>query len=148
MFSRSINGLSPWLDLGGTFDRMLGDVLGSRRWPASAWTPVAFPAMNVVEAANEFRVEAELAGMRIEDLEITVIGNELTLKGERKAPELGEATWHRRERAHGEFQRQVRLPVDVDAENVQAKLHDGVLTVVLPKAPEARPRRIEVTTSY
>lgn len=105
-----------------------------------------FPALNVWEEAANFTVEAELPGFRIEDVEVHVRGQELTLSGERRLEEKEGVTYHRRERAHGKFHRTLELPLPVDADKVQASLQNGVLTVTLPKVEAARPRKIEVKT--
>jgi len=85
--------------------------------------------------------------MGMEDVEVLVNGDELTIKGQRKAAEAKEQSFHRQERVIGNFSRTVTLPFDVDAEKVQATLKDGVLRITLPKAASARPRKIEVKTS-
>ncbi len=105
---------------------------------------VEFPAVDIWEDENDLFLEAELPGMELNDLEIYVTqGNQLTLKGKRTPPEV-EGTWHRRERGFGEFTRVISLPVDVDADKVEATLKHGVLTVRLPKVAEARVRKIPV----
>jgi HSP20 family protein len=104
----------------------------------------AYPALNVWEDDDNLYAEAELPGLRMENLELQVQGNELVIKGERKNQNDEGTTYHRRERGVGTFSRLVRLPVDVDAENVEATLRHGVLTVTLPKAAAAKPRKIEV----
>lgn len=103
-----------------------------------------FPSINVWEDAQALRVEAEVPGMKMEDLEVTVMGNELTLKGRRGNGTPQDVTYHRRERGTGEFSRTIRLLVNVAPDKVVASLVDGVLTVTLPKAEEAKPRKIEV----
>ena len=105
-----------------------------------------FPALNVWEEGDTFYAEAELPGLKNEDLEISIVGNELSIKGRR--PEWNEegVTVHRQERGTGEFSRVVRLPVEVDPDKVQANLSDGVLQLVLPKAAAAMPRKIQVCT--
>ena len=85
-----------------------------------------------------------LSGMEMDDLELLIHGNELTIKGERKKPELKDASWRRRERGFGRFSRVLELPDDVDAEKVEAHFRNGVLLIELPKREEAKPRRIEV----
>ena len=105
---------------------------------------VSFPALNIWEQEHELFVEAELPGYRQEDLDISVVGNELTLKGSRDDGTAEGVTFHRRERATTEFSRLVELPVDIDAEKVQATLQDGVLRIVLPKAETARPKRVPI----
>jgi HSP20 family protein len=107
-----------------------------------------YPPLNLWEDEGNLYVEAELPGFAMNDLEIYVTGdNQLSIKGERKAPELGNGTWHRQERGYGSFSRLMELPVAVDSSNVSAEFKDGVLTIRLPKKAEARPRRIEVKVS-
>ncbi|MFO0837021.1 MAG: Hsp20/alpha crystallin family protein [Phycisphaerae bacterium] len=106
----------------------------------------AFPPVNVFEDGERLAVEAELPGMKMDDLEILVTGNELTIKGKREQP-AGDATYHRRERVTGEFIRVLTLPSDVDAERVEATLRDGVLSITLPKAAASRARKITVKSS-
>ena len=104
-----------------------------------------YPALNVREDADKLCVEAELPGLQLDDLEIYVQeGNHLSIKGERKRPEVENGTWHRRERGYGAFHRVVELPFPVDADNVVAHFKHGVLTLELPKREEVKPRRIEV----
>jgi HSP20 family protein len=107
--------------------------------------PAAFPPLNVWEEGDEVRVTAELPGLNFNDLEIYVtVGDQLTLKGERKpcAPEKG--VWHRQERAFGTFSRSLTLPFAVDPDKVEARLENGVLEVKLTKHESARPRKIPV----
>jgi len=118
--------------------------LGDGGWPALA--PV-YPAVNVWEDDGHVYAEAELPGMELNDLEICVMGNnQLALKGERREPAFGEGVWHRQERNFGAFSRVITLPADVDADKVEGRFHDGVLTVTMPKSETARPRRIPVKT--
>jgi HSP20 family protein len=106
----------------------------------------SYPPVNVWEEGDAVLVQAELPGMRIEDLEIFVTGNDqLTLKGERKPPEVAEnAVQHRQERGFGSFVRVLPLPFPVDANHVEARLDNGVLHVRLPKHEAAKPRKIVV----
>jgi HSP20 family protein len=104
-----------------------------------------FPLMNVTEDKDNYYVRAELPGIKAEDLNISVTGDSLTVEGERKLPdENSGATYHRRERDSGRFSRILTLPGLVDAEAINAKMADGVLTVVLPKAEAAKPKQISV----
>jgi HSP20 family protein len=107
----------------------------------------SFPAINVWEDGERLFAEAEVPGLSMEDMEIYVVGNELTIKGHRKTPEDGRRAFHRRERGTGEFSRVLTLPVEVNAEKVEATLKDGVLTVTMPKAESARPRKISIKAS-
>jgi HSP20 family protein len=111
-------------------------------WPLLGAT---YPPLNVWETDNQFFVEAELPGMKLDDLEILVSeGNQLTLKGTRKPVEVEKAVWHRRERGVGNFDRTITFPVDVNPEGVAARFEQGVLLVTLPKSEKAKPRRIVV----
>ncbi len=104
----------------------------------------AFPALNIWEDGDHLFAEAELPGMGMDDIELFVVGSELTIKGQRKAMDDQNANYHRRERGVGEFCRTVTLPVEIDANKVEATLKNGVLTISLPKAEAARPRKISV----
>lgn len=105
----------------------------------------AFPPINLSENAENLFIRSELPGTKPEDLEISVEGDSLTLRGEKKlpAPEEG-VNYHRREREGGRFRRIMTLPVKIDPEGVSASFKDGVLTIVLPKAKEALPKQIPV----
>jgi len=98
----------------------------------------------VGDDVGEFLVEVDAPGYRNEEIEIGVMGSELTLKGLRTDPSAEGVTYLRRERTNNEFARTLRLPVDVDVEKVSATLENGVLRVILPKAASMRPRKVEV----
>jgi HSP20 family protein len=107
----------------------------------------SFPAVNVWVRDEAFFVEAEVPGLKLTDLDLTVTGNELTLSGGREDATGEDVTYHRRERGVGRFGRVIHLPGEVEADSVEASLKDGVLTVKLPRAAALRPRRIEVRSS-
>lgn len=132
----------PFHQLREEMDRLLGGYAA----PAvgASFGSRGFPPLNVWEEAEALFVEAELPGVKIEDLEITAVGNELTLSGKRGETPQADATYHRRERGTGPFSRVVRLPVEVDAAKVSAALHTGVLLITLPKAEAAKPRKVQV----
>ena len=103
------------------------------------------PALDVSETENAIEIQAELPGVDPENIEITVSGNEMVIRGEKTARvEEGERSWHRVERRHGSFERTLRLPETVDAGKIEAASNHGVLTITLPKVEEVQPRRIEV----
>jgi HSP20 family protein len=105
-----------------------------------------FPLLNVKELDESYVVTAEIPGMKTEDLDIKVIGDTLTLKGERKPMEIGEgASYHRRERATGTFQRSLTLPGRVEPDGVKANYKNGILTVTLQKEAIAQPKQISIT---
>lgn len=127
------------------FNRLFSDVMGqgaSRL--ANGSSGQTLPPVNCWEDEGSLFVECELPGVSMDQLELTVVGRDLTIKGERKRRPVEGATFHRQERGMGFFHRVVRLPVEVAGDKVRAELRLGVLTVTLPKAPEARPRKIEV----
>lgn len=105
----------------------------------------AYPAIDMWQDGSHLYVEAELPGMDLQDLEILVTGdNRLSIKGERKAPQVERGVWHRREREHGHFSRLIDLPYPVAADKVEAEFNQGVLLVMLPKMEQAKPRKIQV----
>jgi HSP20 family protein len=103
-----------------------------------------FP-LDVSENENEFVLHASLPGVKPEEVQITVHGDTVTLRGETKSKEekKGE-TWHLRERRFGTFQRAVSLNTPIDSDKASAQFDHGVLTLTLPKAEAARPKQIKV----
>lgn len=140
------DAFAPLLQLREEFDRVYKNLFqdgGTFAGPGK--TSGAFPPLNVWEDESSLKIEAELPGLKAEDLDLTVLGSELTIQGRvSKAPQEGQ-TFHRREREAGEFRRVVRLPVDVEGDKIVATLHDGVLLVTLPKAAGAKPTKIKVS---
>ena len=104
------------------------------------------PAVNVWETDDAVVVELEVPGVKSDQIDMSVVGNELTLKIERPQGQPEQVTFHRRERPSGPLTRVLRLPVPVDPNRVAAELREGVLTVNLPKAESAKPRKIDVKT--
>ena len=101
--------------------------------------------LDVTENENEFVVKASLPGVKPDDVEITVQGDTLTIRGESKAEEEKKGEhWHLRERRYGSFQRSVALATPVNSDKAQAHYEHGVLTLTLPKSESARPRQIKV----
>lgn len=106
-----------------------------------------FPPINVTQDNDHFYVRAEIPGVVARDLSISALRNRVSISGKREiAKEHERASYHRRERPEGTFNRTVTLPTVVDADRVDARYADGILTVVLPKAAEAKPRQIVVKT--
>ena len=143
MFSLRRMPMLPVTELRRELDRLFDgfldtDLLGS---------PRAYPAMNLWEDGERLFAEAEVPGLDMHDLEILIHGNELCVKGHRQPVDSDNATYHRRERGTGEFARYLALPVEVNADKVEAALKDGVLTIVMPKAENARARKITVKTA-
>jgi HSP20 family protein len=110
----------------------------------SGWTP----ALDVYEDKDNLYVKAELPGMKREEIDLSLHENSLSISGERKGEEKHkEADMTRSERFFGRFQRTVTLPTPVAVEKVKALYKDGILTVTLPKAEEAKPKHIDVNVS-
>ncbi len=125
-------------------DRVFTDFSDRRISPYRAGV---FPPLNVTEDDDKLCVSSELPGIEPDDIEISVEGDTLTLRGERKLPEAGEGVnYHRREREGGRFRRIVTLPVRIDPNGVEASFKNGVLNIILPKATEARAKQIKVKT--
>jgi len=112
-----------------------------------AWTEENLNiAVDVTETDGKIVVEADLPGLKPEDVDVSITENTLTMKGEFKSEKEGErGNVHFRERRYGNFQRSIPLPTVIDADAAEAKFEDGVLEVILPKAKEAKPKQIEVT---
>jgi len=104
-----------------------------------------FPSLEVKEDENQFSLHLDIPGMERKDLDISVVGNTLTVKGERKEEEnkKGKGYFYS-ERRYGSFQRSVELPAEVDADKVAASYKEGVLELTLPKSEKARPKQIKV----
>ena len=128
-------------DMDRIFDALSGRITGE-------YTAGVFPLMNISEDKDHFYIRSELPGIKAEDLELSVTGDSLSISGERKIPKESEqAKYHRREREAGKFSRVVSLPALIDPDKVEATSTDGVLTIKLPKAEQARPKQITVKAS-
>jgi HSP20 family protein len=115
---------------------------------AFASSGVAVPRIDVSETDQELKVLVELPGVNQNDVEITLVDDVLTIRGEKKAEhEDRQQNYHVMERSYGSFARSVRLPFAVDPDRVQATFRDGVLTVALPKPAEVqqKERRIQIS---
>jgi HSP20 family protein len=116
---------------------------GGAQWPLGG----AMPRVDVEETDTEYQVSAELPGIDEKDVNLTLTDNVLMIRGEKKAErEEKEKNYYVSERSFGSFQRAIPLPTEVAADKVEASFKNGVLTVRLPKTPEAeaKTRRIEV----
>ena len=126
------------------FDSYLREPLSSLDlplWGSGKWSP----AVDVSETDKEVTIRAELPGIDPKDLDISVAGNQLVLRGEKKeTTETDEKGFHQCETRYGSFHRSIPLPDGVDTENVDAQYTNGVLTLRMPKTPLAATKRIEV----
>jgi HSP20 family protein len=105
----------------------------------------ATPAIDMYQTDDEVVVKATLPGLKAEDVQITVTGETLTLRGEYKQEsEQKEATYHIREHRSGSFERSLLLPTDVKADKAKADFEDGILTITMPIAEEVKPKSITI----
>ena len=104
----------------------------------------AYPPVELVDKGDDVVIMAELPGVNKDEVELTVLGDTLTIAGEKKLPAEGDVTYIRHERPHGKFRRLINLPHSVDQDKISASYKDGILTVTLPKAEEVKPRQIMV----
>jgi HSP20 family protein len=108
-------------------------------------SPAWAPALDISERKDAYLVTVELPGVKLDDLQITVEDTLLTIQGERHVPnDASEQQFHRVERRYGAFRRSITLPAQVQAEQIEASFENGVLQIVVPKAEEAKPKRIQV----
>lgn len=133
--------LDPFGDLSTEFNRVsdeLNRVFGFR-------AAVGGPPVTLWTDADNVYVDADLPAIDPAKLDVTVTeGDQLTIQGERPAPEAKDSAWVRQERPYGKFARQITLPVLVDADKVVATYEHGVLKLVLPKSEAAKPRKITI----
>jgi HSP20 family protein len=107
-----------------------------------------FPPVNVTQDDANFYVRAELPGIKAADISVTALRNRVSIAGKREiSKEEEKVSYHRKERAEGEFSRTVTLSGEVAADKVKACYADGILQLTLPKAEETKPRQIAVTVS-
>lgn len=138
----------PWP--GDTWDdrlrRELSEVFGRLGGTARAGTP--YPPVNLYEKAEGYVLTAEVPGLEPKDFDVSVEGDRVTLRGERRIEHPSDAHTgvHRRERPTGVFRRVVQLPRPADADRAQAVYRNGVLVLMIPKAKEHQPRQINVQT--
>jgi HSP20 family protein len=113
--------------------------------PLSAAGGLQFPSVDLYQTDDEVVVKAALPGLKADEVQISVTGDVLTLKGEtRQKHEVNEKAYHLREQRYGAFERRIMLPVDVQSDKAKAEFEDGILTITLPKAEQVRPKTITV----
>jgi HSP20 family protein len=119
---------------------MFGGRPGLRFYPSRV-----FPAVNITEDKDNYFVRAELPGIKTDEIDLQINGRNLTISGERNIQFEGEnAKYHRREREAGKFSRVIGLPGDIDSNSVEAKMVNGILTVVISKSEASKPKQISV----
>lgn len=143
-YTRRAPFLSPWQEMENAslrLNRLFG-LAGNGRDSANGWNP----AVNVEETEDALLLSAELPGMKIEGIEIEVKDNILTIRGEKQdaTEEEDGRRYHLWERSFGSFRRTFTLPRTVVTNDISAEFEDGVLFIQLPKAPEAKSRKITI----
>ncbi|MDM7916469.1 MAG: Hsp20/alpha crystallin family protein [Candidatus Eisenbacteria bacterium] len=141
---------SPWTgfrglqDLQTEMNRLFDAAFGSGEGMLTAdWTP----PVDVLHEDGGYRVRADLPGMSRDQIEVTLDGETLTIRGEKKQEkEVKEDAFVRTERRHGTFLRALTLPSAIDASKVEATYKDGVLEIWVPKSEEARPKQIKIAS--
>ena len=119
------------------FNDLQGEEVSNRGW---------VPPVDIQETTEGYKLHAELPGLTKDDINITLENNVLRLSGERKLEkDVKKETFHRVERTYGAFSRAFALPQQVNAEGVQAAFENGVLTITVPKAEQAKPRKIAIS---
>lgn len=142
----SVGWQRPFADLermSRQMDRLAHAVLGR---PGLNWLSArVFPAVNLTEDKDRYYVRAELPGIKADALNIQVNGRNLTISGERTIPSEGEKIrYHRKEREAGKFSRVIGMPGDIDADQVNAQMVNGMLTVTIAKSEASKPKQITV----
>jgi HSP20 family protein len=123
------------------WDRFFGELPSVEPFRAE-WTP----SLDVSETKDNFVVKAEVPGMDAKDIDISLAGDLLTIKGEKKQEkEEKDESYQRVERRYGAFTRTVRLPQEVQSDKIKADYKNGVLKITLPKSEEAKKREIKIT---
>jgi HSP20 family protein len=127
------------------WQRMMEDLFERPIWKPNgerAWMPV----VDIFEKDDKFVVKAELPGMKVEDIDVSVAGDTLTIKGEKKTEsEIKDEDYYRCERTYGSFFRSILLPSTVDPSKIEANTEDGILEVTLPKFAQVKLKKIAVS---
>jgi len=161
MLRISTNALAPVETLRADMDQVLADLFGTSRGRFDLGGRHGNPPLDIWEQDESVYLEASVPGIAEDEIEITALGRKVTLSGTPKtevaddrsetaedqpaaATEPSSRTYYARERCVRAFRREVEFPFDIDAEKIDANLDHGLLRVVIPKAPSARPRKISV----
>jgi HSP20 family protein len=141
-------GIAPWRPFRELeeWERRFDDLFGGPLWRLPVDERGWMPAVDVFEKEDKFVVKAELPGIKEEDIHVSVVGDTLSIKGEKKTEtEVKEEDYYRCERSYGNFYRSIPLPSNVDANRIEASFEHGVLEVTLPKSAKIKPKKIAVS---
>ncbi len=129
------------MSLREAMDRLFDDAF-TRPLSLNNW---GMPAIDLLQTDDKVIIKASLPGLSNDDIQISVTGDVLTLKGEfRQEDDVKDAAYHLKERRYGSFERSVMLPTEVETDKAKAEFQNGVLTIILPKAEAVKPRTITV----
>jgi len=130
------------MSLRDAMDRLFDDAFTRPLSLRDGWS---VPAIDMFQTDDEIVVKAALPGMKSDEVQISITGEVLTLKGEvQQNQEMEEKAWHMREQRFGSFERSIALPTDVVADKAKADFENGILTITLPKADEVKPKTIAI----
>lgn len=130
------------------FDRLMKNFLRDDAWETSMVRGAWEPAVDISETSENYLIAAELPGLTKEDVKVSYEDGVLSIRGEkRQEREEKGKNYHRVERSYGNFERSFRLPSRILIDKIDAKFKDGILTLTLPKAEEARPKEIPIKIS-
>jgi HSP20 family protein len=142
LLPRRLRSEHPLASFRTEFDRLFDDFFGNFLPEKPA---LALPVVDIAEKDDRIELHAELAGVKPEDVSVSADEDTVTIKGEKKVErEEKNTNWFVTERSYGSFTRVLQLPALVDAAKAKASFKDGVLTVTLPKRPEAQVRKVDI----
>ncbi len=142
-----VEDIEHWMErfMDDMWRRPFPSLFGRDRWLPIRPSSIRMPSLDVYEEKDAVVVKAELPGMKKEEVEVNLVGESLTIKGEKKEDnEVKENDYYRRERSYGSFLRTVALPCEVKSEEIKASFNDGVLEIRMPKTEEAKKKSISV----
>lgn len=143
--NRPTDSIREAMAFGRRMSRMLDDALGFEVRRPESWDEVWRPPVDLVETERDFVFRVEVPGISRDAVQVEADQRTLTIRGEKRyTRETGQQRFHRMECSYGMFERRFSLPVDIDPDQVQARLEDGILTVRVPKKDEHVVRRIEI----
>lgn len=146
MLTRRMIGIDPLSSIRDSMDRAFGGLIdgGAEGIQRLGLGARGLGALDVWEESDRLFVEVDVPGLALDQIEVTVEDNTLTVAGKRPARESENVVQYCNERGSSEFRRVIQLPTETDSDRVNATLKNGVLTITLPKAQAVMPKRIEV----
>lgn len=144
-FSQAVDSFRDFGDMQAEVNRLFDSFLGRPSQQPGSMERVWAPAVDMYETKDALVVAAELPGLDEKDIHLSIVGDVLSVRGERTwNQEVKQESYYRGERWYGKFERSLPLPMPVQADKITAKYRDGVLTITLPKVEEIRPKEIKI----